>query len=249
MTRRASTPTTSGHGPTLAQLVAESYRLRLMCGLEELLRRAGFFTVAGVDEAGRGALAGPVVAAAVAVEGPEVVPGVDDSKAVDPLRRARLADAIRRAHPRSAVIAVSPAEVDRINVLGATRVAMARALTSLDPAPAVAVVDAVPLDGFAFPALPVVRGDQISYAVACASILAKVTRDRHMVALHRRFPAYGFDANKGYGSAHHRAALAEHGPCPEHRLTFRSVLPAATDRAEHASHAHQPSPTHQRRRA
>lgn len=212
---------------TMAQLLAEVYRLRLMRGLEDLLRGCGYGRLAGVDEAGRGSLAGPVVAAAVVVEPRRMVPGVDDSKSLDAFERQRLAAEIRRVHPCSAVAAVSPSVIDRVNILEATRGAMTEALGALVPTPDLALVDAVRLTGTGFPCLPVIRGDQISYAVACASILAKVERDRTMVELDGAYPQYGFAANKGYGAPVHRQALADYGPSVVHRLTFRSVLPRA----------------------
>ena len=215
----------------MAQLLAEVYRLRLMGGLEDLLRGCGYGRLAGVDEVGRGSLAGPVVAAAVVVEPGCMVPGVDDSKSVSSRQRERLAVAIRRAHPVSAVAAVSPRDIDRMNILEATRQAMRQALTALDPSPELALVDAVRLVGPRFPCLPVIRGDQISYAVACASILAKVERDRTMVELDRVYPQYGFASNKGYGALAHRQALSDFGPSAVHRLTFRSVLPQARPEA------------------
>ncbi len=213
---------------TMTQLLAEAYRLRLMRGLEDLVRECGYCRIAGVDEVGRGSLAGPVMAAAVVVESGKMIPGVDDSKSLSGARRQRLADAIRRAHPVCAVSAVSPQEIDRINILQATRKAMAKALKALDPAPDLALVDAVRLAAettAGLPCLPVIRGDQISYAIACASILAKVERDRLMRELDRTYPQYGFADNKGYGAPSHRRALADRGPCTVHRLTFRSVLP------------------------
>ena len=215
---------------TMAQLLAETYRLRLMRGLEDLLRGGGYGRIAGVDEAGRGCLAGPVVAAAVVVEPDRAVPGVDDSKALKADQRRRLAAAIRRAHPVSAVAAVSPQDIDRLNILEATRRAMSRAIGELRPAPDMVLIDAVALADLRLPSLSVVRGDQISYAVACASILAKHERDRMMVELDRRYPQYGFAANKGYGAPQHRRALAEFGPSTVHRLTFRSVLPRESGR-------------------
>lgn len=215
---------------TMAQLLAEAYRLRLMQGLEGLLYDAGYGRLAGVDEAGRGALAGPVVAAAVAVEPGVLVPGVDDSKHLKAPQRERLAALIRRAHPTHAVIAISPQDIDRINILEATRLAMRRALRQLDPAPEIALIDAVRPGALGFPCVPVIRGDQTSYAIACASILAKVERDQRMVRLDRRYPHYGFAAHKGYGAARHRAALVEYGPSPQHRLTFGSVLPSCEPR-------------------
>lgn len=208
----------------MGQVFAEAYRLRLMRGLEEALEDSGMSRIAGVDEAGRGCLAGPVVAASVVVEAGVLVPGVDDSKGLSAAQRDRLARTIRDAHPHSAVIAVSPDAIDRVNILQATRLAMKTAVQRLRPAPDVVLVDAVRLD-LSVPSLPVIRGDQISYAIACASILAKVARDRLMADLHDQYPHYEFAANKGYGSAAHRRALAEFGPCHAHRLTFRSVLP------------------------
>jgi ribonuclease HII len=208
----------------MAQLLSEAYRLQLMRGLERLLYGCGYARLAGVDEAGRGALAGPVAAAAVLVEGERTVPGVDDSKCLKPQQRERLAAVIAKTHPIHAVILVSPQEIDRINILQATRLAMRRALAALDPAPEMALIDAVGLDDLPYPSLPLVRGDQISYPIACASILAKVERDRVMVELDRRYPHYGWRSNKGYGAASHRQALVEYGPSPVHRLTFRSVV-------------------------
>lgn len=210
---------------TLVELIAEACRLRLMRGLEELLEGGGYARVAGVDEVGRGALAGPVVAAAV-IPGPAAwIPAVDDSKLLDPAEREHVAAELRRT-ALGWSIAVVPAEViDRINILEASKRAMTAALRALDPAPDCAVIDAVRLRGLAFPCLPVIRGDQISYAVACASILAKVERDRMMTALDREFPHYGFASHKGYGVPEHLRVLAEYGPAPVHRLTFHPVLP------------------------
>lgn len=210
---------------TIGHWFSEAYRLRLMRSLEERLHDAGYGSVAGVDEAGRGCLAGPVVAAAVVVEPGKLVPGVDDSKELPEAKREKLAVAIRQAHPRHVVIAVSPADIDRINILEATKVAMVRALTQLAPRPDIALIDAVPLRIPGLLTLSVVRGDAVSYAIACASILAKVERDHAMLDLDRRFPVYGFAANKGYGSLEHRQALQVFGPSEVHRLTFKSVLP------------------------
>lgn len=209
----------------MGELLAEVYRLRLMRGLEELLYSYGLVRLAGVDEAGRGALAGPVVAAAVIVGPDRAVPGVDDSKKLSAVSRQRLATAIRAAHPSHAVVAISAQEIDRVNILEATRRAMRRALLQLDPVPEIALVDAVRLNRLDFPSLPLIRGDQLSYAIACASILAKVHRDERMTALDGQFPHYAFAANKGYGAAAHRQALKDVGPSEVHRLTFRSVLP------------------------
>lgn len=225
--RATERPTFPGVGlTTIGHWFSEAYRLRLIRSLEERLHDAGFGSVAGVDEAGRGCLAGPVVAAAVVVEpGAPLVPGVDDSKELPEAKREKLAVAIRQAHPHHRVVAVSPADIDRINILEATRLAMGRALLSLDPRPTVALIDAVPLAIPGLRTLSVVRGDAVCYAIACASILAKTERDRLMRDLDRRYPYYGFAANKGYGSESHRQALQQFGPSEIHRLTFRSVLP------------------------
>lgn len=208
----------------MGQVFAEAYRLRLMRGLEDALGDLGMSRIAGVDEAGRGCLAGPVVAGAVLVEHGKLVPGVDDSKNLPAPKRERLAEAIRRAHPVSCVVAVPPATIDRINILQATKLAMTEAVGRLATVPDMVLIDAVPLR-LDVPSLAVVRGDAVSYAVACASILAKVERDRLMAQLDRRFPHYDFAENKGYGSAAHRRALETFGPSVCHRLTFKSVLP------------------------
>ena len=215
---------------TIGDLLAESCRLRTLRGLEGMLGSAGYLRIAGVDEVGRGCLAGPVVAAAVIADPRCAVPGVDDSKALSAAARCRLDPAIRRTSISSAVAYVSAATIDRINILEATRRAMIKALCALDPPPDLALVDAVRLRGLPFPCLPVVKGDQLSYSIACASIVAKVDRDRSMEVLSRDYPHYGFASNKGYGGAAHRAALENFGPSPEHRLTFRSVLPRTAQR-------------------
>ncbi|MDX1382677.1 MAG: ribonuclease HII [Thermoanaerobaculia bacterium] len=205
--------------------MAEAFRLHLMRGLEEELRLSHFSRIAGVDEVGRGCLAGPVVAAAVIVDPDRLVPGVEDSKKIGADERERIAAAVRSASLACEVAAVSADAIDRTNILRATREAMTTALRSLRPAPDCAIVDAVRLDGLAFPTLPVVRGDALSYAVACASIVAKVERDRMMRSWDRAYPQYGFARHKGYAAREHRLALAAYGPTPIHRLSFRSVVP------------------------
>ena len=209
----------------MIELFVEAYRLHLLRGLEEGLARCGYGLIAGVDEVGRGCLAGPVVAAAVIVDGRCLVPGVDDSKCLTAPERERAAEAIRASAIATAVAEIPPEVIDRVNILEATRLAMREALSRLRPAPDCAVVDAVRLSGFGFPCVPVVRGDCFSYAVACASIVAKVERDRKMVELDRAYPQYGFAHHKGYSVPEHMAALATYGPSPVHRLTFQRVLP------------------------
>jgi ribonuclease HII len=213
----------------LTSLFCEAYRLFLHRGLEEILASGGHPLVAGVDEAGRGCLAGPVVAAAVLIDAraPNLVPGVDDSKKVSALRRTALAQAVRKSAVASAWIAVSPRTIERINILQATRLAMRRAVEGLAHAPDVVVVDAVSIElsDSSIPCVPVVRADAWCYAVACASLIAKTERDRLMQSFHHEYPDYGFSRNKGYGAPEHRRALDELGPSPIHRLTFRSVVP------------------------
>lgn len=214
---------------TLRQLGLEAYRLRLLRGLDDLLRSSGWIRLAGVDEAGRGCLAGPVVAAAVVVDARHALPGIDDSKMLRPGDRENLSRQIRRTAMAWSVGLATPAEIDRVNILEATRLAMRRSLLGLTPQPDCALVDAVRIPQLRYPCLSLVRGDLVSYSVACASILAKVERDRLMGELDSAYPHYGFARHKGYAAAEHRQALASFGPSPEHRLTFRSVLPKGAE--------------------
>lgn len=211
--------------PGLEPIFAEFSRLGCLRALEERLERSGLSPVAGVDEAGRGCLAGPVVAAAVIPgEGP-AIPGVDDSKRLGADQRRVLATRIRASAVAFAVRAVPAAAIDRSDILSASRRAMYEAVRALDPSPAVVVVDAVTLPELAMPALALVKGDALSYAVACASILAKDQRDHWMADLDPSYPHYGFARHKGYASAEHLRVLERFGPSPEHRLSFARVLP------------------------
>lgn len=204
--------------------MAESFRLRMLRDLEDQLRCGGFSRIAGVDEAGRGCLAGPVVAAAVIVDPQRLLPGIDDSKKLDADQRERLAPLVREHSIAVAWASCSAATIDRVNVLEATKLAMTGALESLEMTPDLVVVDAVQLRTDCS-VLAVVRGDALSYAVACASIVAKYERDRLMVGMDADYPGYGFSSNKGYAAPQHRRALAKLGPTPVHRLTFQSVVP------------------------
>jgi ribonuclease HII len=209
----------------LARLLVESARLRFLQALETELGAAGWGPVAGVDEVGRGCLAGPVTAAAYIPLPGSAVPGVDDSKRLSPAERERLAPQLRQAALAFAIASASAEEIDRLNILEASRLAMRRALRGLSIQPGTALVDATPLRGVGFRCLAVVKADALSYCVACASILAKVERDRCMEAMDATYPQYGFRANKGYAAPEHLSALRQHGPSPLHRLTFGSVLP------------------------
>jgi len=189
--------------------------------LENSLRRVGFVHVAGVDEVGRGCLAGPVVAAAVLLHPDRHIPGVCDSKLVPSLTRERLYEQIVRGAVAWAVAAADPAEIDRINIHQASLRAMQRAVLSLVPLPDIVLVDA-----FRVPELPmaqrgVLHGDRRCSAIAAASIVAKVTRDRQMLELHGRDPRYGFDRHKGYATADHLEAVARFGYSDVHRRSFR----------------------------
>jgi ribonuclease HII len=189
--------------------------------LENALRRAGFVHVAGVDEVGRGCLAGPVVAAAVVLDPARHIPGVSDSKAVPAAERERLFEQIVRRAVSWAVASADPREIDRINIHQASLGAMRRAVLALAPLPDVVLVDA-----FRIPDLPmaqrgVVHGDRRCAAIAAASIVAKVTRDRQMLELHSRDPRYGFDRHKGYATADHVAAMLRFGYSDVHRRSFR----------------------------
>ena len=184
--------------------------------------------VAGVDEAGRGPLAGPVVAAAVILDDERPIDGLRDSKLLTEARRVELAKAVRRRARAFAVGLAEPAEIDGVNILQASLLAMERAVLRLGLKPDLLRVDGrqVPrFDGVEQPFLaePVVRGDQLVPAISAASILAKVCRDRLMRRWHRRYPHYGFDSNKGYPTPRHLAALSRFGPCPIHRQSFAPV--------------------------
>ena len=215
---------------SLVHLGVEAYRLRLVRGLESEFAAAGYDRIAGVDEAGRGCLAGPVVAAAVVPHPKRLVPGVTDSKQLSAEQRQLLAEQPRTTALDWSVVAVAADVIDRVNILEATKHAMRQALANLRPCPEVVLVDAVSLVMPGVPCLPLVRGDYISYAIASASILAKVSRDRMMMDLDVEYPQYGFASHKGYAAPQHRQALREFGPSSEHRLTFHSVLPSGSDR-------------------
>jgi ribonuclease HII len=189
--------------------------------LENGLRRIGFVHVAGVDEVGRGCLAGPVVAAAVILHPDHYVPGVADSKVVAAEDRARLYDEIRSAAVAWSVAALEPAEIDRINIHRASLAAMLQAVMALVPLPGFVLVDGFRIPELVIPQRFVVGGDRKSTAIAAASIVAKVTRDRIMDELHGRDPRYGFDRHKGYATRDHLDAVARFGYSPVHRRTFR----------------------------
>jgi ribonuclease HII len=196
-------------------------RLRSFRTLENAIRRMGFIHVAGVDEVGRGCLAGPVVAAAVILDPVRYVPRICDSKTVTALERSHLYDRITRSAVAWGVAGADPREIDTINIHQASLRAMQRAILSLAPLP-----DFVLVDAFRVPDLPmaqraVIHGDARCTAIAAASIVAKVTRDRMMIELHARDPRYGFDRHKGYATREHLDAVSRFGYSDDHRRSFR----------------------------
>ncbi len=205
-------------------------RQRAFRTLENTLRRQGFTRVAGVDEVGRGCLAGPVVAAAVVLDPERYIPRITDSKTVTALERARLRDTIVRCALGYGVSFVEPAEIDAVNIHQASLRAMCRAVMAIAPLPDMVLVDAFHIPGLFMPQRPVVHGDARCTAIAAASIVAKVARDRFMLELHARDPRYGFDRHKGYATRDHLDAVARHGYSDAHRRSFRP--PTLFDRME-----------------
>lgn len=184
----------------------------------------GLVRVAGVDESGYGPLAGPVITAAVVLDPERPVEGVTDSKLLSRQRREEFAALIRERAVDHALGAASCREVERLNARGAVALAMRRAVSRLASSPELVLVDGFEVRELGAEQRALVRGDRRSRSIACASVLAKVTRDRLMRSLHPRYPEYGWGSNHGYGTSEHRAALARHGPTPHHRRTFAGVL-------------------------
>lgn len=200
---------------------------------EYSLRQAGCTYIAGVDEAGRGAWAGPVVAAAVVLplhrsDLAHQLHGVRDSKKMTPAQREAWLSAICELALATGVGIASAQEVDRVGLLPATRIAMLRALDKLRVRPQHVLIDHIPIPEVALPQTPITRGDGLVLSIAAASILAKVTRDRTMCALEADFPGYGFARHKGYGTPHHRLALQRLGPCAIHRMSYAPVSALAS---------------------
>ena len=186
-------------------------------------RRRGYRFIAGLDEAGRGPLAGPVVAAAVILPTRCRLVGINDSKQVSESERTQLYEVIVRRARAVGVGVATEQEIDCLNILEATRLAMRRALSSLTPSADCLLVDAVTLSPLAIPSRSIIKGDTLSISIAAASIVAKVVRDRMMAVYHKTYPAYNFLSHKGYGTEEHLQRLAQHGPCAIHRRTFAPV--------------------------
>jgi ribonuclease HII len=199
---------------------------------EKQLQREGYRTVAGVDEAGRGPLAGPVVSAAVVLPGEFAAGEINDSKQLSPRKRERLFDTIYDGAQAIGIGIVDAHEIDRINILQASRLSMALAVANLAPRPDFLLIDGkfdIPFD---LPQRPLIKGDSRSISIAAASIVAKVSRDRLMQRYHIDYPQFGFHRHKGYPTKAHKTAIAANGPCLIHRRTFKSVSEHLGRRAE-----------------
>ena len=196
------------------------------CEIQEIelaLQREGYRHIAGIDEAGRGPLAGPVTAAAVILPVDCVIQGVTDSKQLTPKQRDRLYDEIQRTSIAVKVSHISNTVIDKVNILQATLQAMQDAVEQIVPPPDYVLVDGTQLPRISTPAQAIPKGDSLSQSIAAASIIAKVTRDRLMVEFDEIYPRYGFRQHKGYGTAQHLQAIAQHGPCPIHRRSFKPI--------------------------
>ena len=192
--------------------------------LEERYIDEGYTVVCGTDEAGRGPLAGPVYAAACILPLGLVIEGLNDSKKITEKKREKLFEIIKAEAICYGIASASPAEIDELNILNASQLAMRRAVALLDPRPDLGLVDGNIARDFEMKAVPVIKGDAISPSIAAASILAKVSRDRDCVLLHERYPEYNFAKHKGYPTKEHMEAVRKYGPCPEHRKTFLKFL-------------------------
>ena len=191
---------------------------------ETMASKRGYGLIAGVDEAGRGPLAGPVVAAAVIIPKGISLPGVKDSKKMTEKAREKAFSLIHEKALAIGIGVISHRSIDESNILVASLNAMKRALLTLEPAPEFVLVDGIQKVPINIPQRCIKKGDQLSKSISAASIVAKVYRDRIMCSYHDLFPEYGFNQNKGYGTNHHLMALRQHGPCPIHRITFKGTV-------------------------
>jgi len=209
----------------------EDARLDKLFDFEVGLWNQGYTNLAGIDEAGRGPLAGPVVAGAVIFRAVTKISGLNDSKQVPEAKRVELAREIRRKALAWSIGVSTVEEIDQLNILGATKLAMLRAVDSLGVKPGYLLIDAVRLNQIDIPYRPIINGDALSASIAAASILAKVYRDNLMNKLHWDYPYYNFSANKGYLTAEHSRALELYGPCAAHRTSFAPVRTVKTNKS------------------
>lgn len=195
-----------------------------MIEFESKARSEGYDNIVGVDEAGRGPLAGPVVAAAVALAPNLQFEGLDDSKKLSPKTREKLFTIIKNEALGYGIGIVDVKTIEEINILQATLVAMKKAVEALPKKPDLLLIDGNNCIDLKVEQWPIIKGDSLSQSIAAASVLAKVTRDQLMMKIHEQFPQYAFDKHKGYGTSLHRSLIKEHGPCPIHRRTFKGVV-------------------------
>ncbi len=198
----------------------EMQRLRKMCTYEIEARSRGYRRIAGVDEAGRGPLAGPVVAAAVILPSDMLIEHINDSKKLSARQREYLAGIIFERAISVGIGIVDEKQIDDINILNATKIAMKKSIASLSVVPDMILIDAVKLDGIGIAQNPIIKGDSLSITIAAASIIAKVTRDRIIDEFDEQYPQYGFRNHKGYCTKEHVMAIKKYGVCPIHRQTF-----------------------------
>ncbi len=201
----------------------ERQRLENLRIMEKQAYQAGYHYIAGLDEVGRGPIAGPVVAAAVILPPGFLLAGVNDSKQLGAGKREKLAQKIKKQALAWSVASIYPAYLDRVNILNATRQAMSLAVKHLTPQPDYLLIDALELKDIPIPQRAIIKGDRISISIACASIIAKVERDESMQAMDLVFPGYNFSRHKGYATREHLEHLFAQGPCPLHRVSFEPV--------------------------
>ena len=207
-------------------LFSELYVTELGLDFELQARRSGYTLIAGVDEVGRGCLAGPVVAGACILDLDKPLPkGLNDSKKITPELREQIAAELKESCLAYAIGQIEADEIDRFNILEATKLAMLAAIRSLDPAPDFVLIDALQLKHCPLPQQGIIKGDALSASIAAASILAKTYRDALMCDYDTAYPHYGFASHKGYAAPVHWQALNDHGPCSIHRMSFQGVLP------------------------
>ena len=208
------------------ELRADRHQWTIGFDFEDQARSEGYLFIAGVDEVGRGCIAGPVVAAACILDREKPLPeGLDDSKKLDADTRTRIAAELKQSCIAYAIGQIEAEEIDRINILEATKKAMLAAIASLTPTADHLLIDALHLKATPLPQKAIIKGDSISVSIAAASVLAKTYRDELMTAYDEQFPQYGFAGHKGYGCTSHYEAVRAHGPCSLHRMTFRGVVP------------------------
>ncbi len=200
-----------------------------MLEFEQLYRSQGFKAICGVDEAGRGPLAGPVFAAAVILPEDMIIEGVNDSKKLTEKKREKLFDIIKEKALAYCIASASVEEIEEMNILQADMLAMKRAVDGLAVKADFAMIDGNKAPKLEIPAVPIIKGDAKSESIAAASILAKVSRDRLMLELAKQYPEYGFEKHKGYGTKAHREAILKYGPCEIHRMSFLGKILAEKD--------------------